>query len=143
MRTSAAEAIWEGGLREGEGRFKADSGAFEGSYSVATRFKEAPGTNPEELLAAAHAACLSMAIAHGLDERGSPPDLIEVRAYCTIDQTEGGSAVTGMRLVVRGRVRGIDEAGFAEVAEGAKSNCPISKVLMGNVELELDAQLEG
>lgn len=143
MRTSAAEAIWEGGLPGGEGRFKADSGAFEGEYSFATRFKEAAGTNPEELLAAAHASCLSMAIAHGLTERGSPPDLIETRAYCTIDESDGGFAVTKMRLVVRGRVRGVEADAFAEAAEGAKANCPISKALAANVELELDAQLEG
>lgn len=143
MRTSAAEAIWEGALPEGEGRFKADSGAFQGTYSVATRFKDAPGTNPEELLAAAHAACLNMAIAHGLGERGSPPDMIATRAYCTIEEIDGGFGVTKMRLVVRGRVRGVDDHVFAEVAERAKANCPISKALAGNVELELDAELEG
>lgn len=143
MRTSAAEAIWEGGVADGEGRFKADSGAFEGLYSFRTRFKEDPGTNPEELLAATHAACLSMAIAHGLGERGAPPDMIEARAYCTIDRGETGFAVTQMRLVVRGRVRGVDAATFLEIAEEAKVNCPISRALAGNVELELDAQLEG
>lgn len=143
MRTSAAAAVWEGGLPAGEGRFKADSSAFEGAYSFGSRFKEEAGTNPEELLAAAHASCLSMAIAHGLTERGSPPDMVETRAYCTIDESDGGFAVRRMRLVVRARVRGIEREAFAEAAEGAKSNCPISKALAGNVELELDAQLEG
>lgn len=143
MRTSAAEARWEGGLPDGEGRYKADSGAFEAEYSFGSRFKEAPGTNPEELLAAAHASCLSMAIAGRLTERGSPPDLIETRAYCTLEESEDGFAITGMRLVVRGRVRGIENEEFAELAEGAKASCPISKALAESVELELDARLEG
>lgn len=143
MRTSAAEAIWEGGFPDGEGRFKADSSSFEGTYSFATRFKDQAGTNPEELLAAAHASCLSMAISHGLTERGSPPDMVETRAYCTIEPTEGDSAVSRMRLVVRARVRGLEPQEFTEVAEGAKAGCPISKALAGNVEVELDARLEG
>ncbi len=143
MRTSSAEAVWEGGLPGGGGRFRADSGAFEAAYSLGTRFKDEPGTNPEELLAAAHASCLSMAIAGGLTRRDSPPDLVETRAYCTIDETDGGFAITRMRLVVRARVHGIDQSTFAEVAEGAKADCPISRALAGNLELELDAQLEG
>lgn len=143
MRTSSAEAVWEGGLPDGVGRFRAASGAFEGPYSFGTRFKEEPGTNPEELLAAAHASCLSMAIAGGLTKRGSPPDMIETQAHCTIQESDGGFAVTRMRLVVRGRVHGIDQAAFVEAAEEAKANCPISQALSGNVELELDAQLEG
>lgn len=143
MRTSAAKAVWEGDLPEGEGSFSADSGAFEGTYSFATRFKDAEGTNPEELLAAAHACCFSMAVAHTLAEDGNPADLVETRAYCTIDETDAGSAVTKMRLVVRGRARGVEQADFAAAAEDAKENCPISKVLKGNVEIELDARLEG
>jgi osmotically inducible protein OsmC len=143
MRTSAATAVWHGALKDGDGKFSADSGAFEAEYSAGSRFGEASGTNPEELLAAAHAACFSMALAHGLAEAGHDPDLIETRAYCTIDQAEGGFAVTNMRLVVRGRGRDLDQADFEAAAEQAKDGCPISKALKGNVTVEVDARLEG
>lgn len=143
MRRSVSTAVWRGDLKGGEGTFKADSGAFEAEYSAGTRFGEAPGTNPEELLAAAHASCFSMALAHALDEEGQQPDLIETRAFCTIDEAEdGGFEVTTMRLVTRARVRGGDPESFRKVAEAAKENCPLSKALAGNVAIELDAELE-
>lgn len=143
MRTSDAVAVWEGPLPDGEGTFRAGSGAFAGSYSFATRFGEASGTNPEELLAASHAACLSMALAHGLAEGGTPPERIETRARCTIEESDQGFSVTRMQLTVRGRVDGVDQEGFTRAAEGAKENCPISRALEGNVSFELDARLEG
>lgn len=142
MRTSESTAVWRGGLPEGEGSFRAGSGAFEGSYSFATRFKEAAGTNPEELLAAAHAACLAMAISHGLSQAGHIPERIQVRAACTIDSADDGFRVTRMHLEVHGVVPGLEESRFLEAAADAKENCPISKALAGNVQLELEATLE-
>lgn len=142
MRTSSSTAVWRGTLPEGEGEFRAHSGAFEGDYSFGTRFGDDPGTNPEELLAAAHAACYSMALANILAEGGHPADQIRTRASCTIDKTEGGPAVTRMHLEVRGRVPGADADAFSGAAAAAKDGCPISKAITGNVEIELDARLE-
>lgn len=143
MRTSAATAIWKGDLPSGEGTFRADSDAFESDYSFATRFRDTAGTNPEELLSAAHAACFSMALANGLAKAGHPPDLLETRAAATLDEVEGGFGVTRIRLTVRGRVHGIDAEAFARAAEEAKEGCPISRALKGNVRIEVQAELEG
>jgi osmotically inducible protein OsmC len=142
MPTSNAEAVWEGVLRTGRGRFKAGSGAFEGDYTFATRFESARGTNPEELIAAAHAACLSMALSAGLEKKGNPPTRISTRASCTVEKAGEGFKITKMRLEVRGKVPGIDEAGFRKAAEDAKQGCPVSTALKGNVQVELDARLE-
>ncbi|HKG34534.1 MAG TPA: OsmC family protein [Gemmatimonadales bacterium] len=142
MTTSNASAVWEGVLRSGRGHFKAGSGAFEGDYSFATRFEGARGTNPEELIAAAHAACLSMALSAGLEKRGTPATRISTKASCTVDKAGEGFKITRMRLEVRGKVAGLDQAGFARAAEEAKSGCPVSTALQGNVEMELDARLE-
>ena len=142
MRTSRATATWNGVLRSGNGVFSAGSGAFQGAYSFATRFESAEGTNPEELIAAAHASCLSMALSVGLEQAGTPPTSITTTASCTMDKVDGGSKITKMRLEVRGVVDGIDNAGFVAAAEGAKENCPVSKALAGNVIFELDAALE-
>jgi osmotically inducible protein OsmC len=142
MTTSKAEAVWEGGLKGGKGRFAAGSGAFSGAHSYTTRFESAPGTNPEELIAAAHAACLSMALSGGLEAAGTPATRITTRAACTIDKAGGGFRITRMRLEVRGVVPGIQAGAFREAAEQAKQGCPVSQALQGNVEMELDAQLE-
>jgi len=142
MTTSNASAVWEGVLRSGRGHFKAGSGAFEGDYSFATRFEGARGTNPEELIAAAHAACLSMALSAGLEKGGTPATRISTKASCTVDKAGEGFKITRMRLEVRGKVAGLDQAGFAKAAEEAKSGCPVSTALQGNVEMELDARLE-
>ncbi|MFL5448033.1 MAG: OsmC family peroxiredoxin [Gemmatimonadales bacterium] len=142
MTTSIANAVWEGGLRSGRGHFKAGSGAFEGDYSFATRFESARGTNPEELIAAAHAACLSMALSAGLEKDGTPATRISTKASCTVDKAGEGFKITRMRLEVRGKVAGLDQAGFAKAAEAAKNGCPVSTALKGNVEMELDARLE-
>lgn len=142
MPTSSAEAVWEGVLRSGRGRFKAGSGAFEGDYSFATRFEGARGTNPEELIAAAHAACLSMALSAGLEKAGTPATRITTRAACTVEKVGEGFKITRMRLEVRGKVPGVDQAAFAKAAEAAKQGCPVSTALQGNVKLELDARLE-
>jgi lipoyl-dependent peroxiredoxin len=142
MTTSIASAVWDGVLRSGRGHFKAGSGAFEGDYSFATRFENARGTNPEELIAAAHAACLSMALSAGLEKAGTPATRISTKASCTVDKAGEGFKITRMRLEVRGKVAGLDQAGFAQAAEAAKNGCPVSTALQGNVEMELDARLE-
>ena len=142
MPTSNANAVWEGGLRNGRGHFKAGSGLFEGDYSFPTRFEGARGTNPEELLAAAHAACLSMALSAGLEKAGTPPTRISTKASCTIEKMGEGFKITRVRLEVRGKVPGVDQQGFAQAAEAAKKGCPVSGALQGNVQFDLDAKLE-
>lgn len=142
MPTSNASAVWEGVLRSGRGHFKAGSGAFEGDYSFATRFESARGTNPEELIAAAHAACLSMALSAELEKNGAPATRISTNAACTVEKVGDGFKITRMRLEVRGKVPGIDQSKFAQAAETAKKGCPVSTALQGNVQMELDARLE-
>src|ERR687896_2220436 len=129
MPTSNAEAVWEGVLRSGRGHFKAGSGAFEGDYTFATRFENARGTNPEELMAAAHAACLSMALSAGLEKSGTPATRITTNAACTVEKVGDGFKITRMRLEVRGKVPGTDQSGFARAAEDAKKGCPVSTAL--------------
>ena len=136
MNTSSATATWEGGLRAGQGQFKGKSGMIQGTYSFPTRFEGAKGTNPEELIAAAHASCLSMALSAGLEQAGTPPTRIT-----TIDKVGDGFRITRMRLEVRGEVPGMDQASFAKAAEAAKEGCPVSQALKGNVPFELDARL--
>ena len=142
MPTSSASAVWEGVLRSGRGHFKSSSGAFEGDYSFATRFEGARGTNPEELIAAAHAACLSMALSAGLEKSGTPATRISTKASCTVEKAGEGFKITRMRLEVRGKVPGVDQAGFAKAAQAAKNGCPVSTALQGNVQFDLDAKLE-
>jgi osmotically inducible protein OsmC len=141
MTTSSATATWEGGLRAGRGRFDGKSGVIQGSYSFPTRFEGAQGTNPEELIAAAHASCLSMALSGILEKAGSSPTRITTTASATIDEVGGGFKITRMRLEVRGEVPVMDQAAFAKAAEAAKEGCPVSQALKGNVAFELDARL--
>jgi osmotically inducible protein OsmC len=141
MPTNTASAIWEGGLRQGRGHFSAGSGAFAADYSFRTRFEGAKGTNPEELIAAAHAACFSMALSAGLEAAGTPPTRVSTTAQCTVEKVGDGFKITKMRLETRGEVPGLDQAGFAKAAEAAKEGCPVSGALKGNVQLELDARL--
>ncbi len=141
MTVSTSSAMWQGGLKSGQGTFQAGSGSFHGSYSFPTRFEGAKGTNPEELLAAAHAACLSMALAAGLEKGGTPPHSITTTASCTMEMVGGGFKITTMKLMVRGRVPGLDQAGFAKAAEAAKEGCPVSGLFKGNIKMELDALL--
>jgi osmotically inducible protein OsmC len=141
MPTNTASATWEGGLRQGRGHFTAGSGAFEADYSFRTRFEGAKGTNPEELIAAAHAACFSMALSAGLEAAGTPPTRVSTTAHCTVEKVGDGFKITKMRLETRGEVPGLDQAGFAKAAEAAKEGCPVSGALKGNVQLELDARL--
>jgi osmotically inducible protein OsmC len=141
LPTSSSSAVWEGGLRTGRGHFTAASGAFGGDYSFRTRFEGEKGTNPEELIAAAHAACLSMALSAGLEAAKTPPKRISTTAACTIEKVGDGFRITRMRLEVRGEVPGLDDAGFRAAAQRAKDGCPVSQALQGNVPMELDARL--
>jgi osmotically inducible protein OsmC len=141
MTTSTATATWEGGLRKGRGQFSAKSGAFQGSYTFPTRFEGAKGTNPEELIAAAHASCFSMALSGILEQAGTPSTRLTTTASATTDKVGDGFKITRIRLEVRGEVPGIDQAAFAKAAEGAKEGCPVSQALKGNLAVELDARL--
>jgi osmotically inducible protein OsmC len=138
-----AKAVWNGDLRGGKGRIASSSGVLKDTpYSFATRFKDAPGTNPEELIAAAHAACYSMAFADTLSSKGYQPERIETRAICLLSPgEEGGFKITKMRLETRGQVPGIDETTFRQVAQEAERGCPVSNALRGGVEIELEASL--
>lgn len=141
MATSNAVATWEGKLKDGKGTFKAQSGVFSGAFSFGTRFEGKKGSNPEELIAAAHAGCFSMALSAALEKAGHPATRIETRAAVTIETVDGAPKVTKSALDVRGKVEGIDQAAFQQAAEGAKKNCPVSKALQGNVEITLQAKL--
>jgi osmotically inducible protein OsmC len=140
--TSQATAMWEGKLKDGRGNFKAASGAFSGPYTFATRFEGAKGTNPEELIAAAHAACFSMALSAGLERAGTPATRIETRAAATMDTVAGAPKITTIALSVRGKVAGVDQAKFQKAADEAKAGCPVSKLFAGNVTITLEAKLE-
>jgi osmotically inducible protein OsmC len=142
MPASTASATWQGGLKKGKGSFKGSSGVIGGDYSFATRFEGAKGTNPEELIAAAHASCLSMALSAELEKAGTTATSITTTATVTLEFPGGNPRLTKIRLVVRGKVAGIDQARFQQVAEEALNGCPISNVLKRNLEMELDAKLE-
>jgi lipoyl-dependent peroxiredoxin len=139
-----AHATWEGDLRSGNGSFDlTSSGTITGEpVTFASRFEPEAGgkTSPEELIAAAHATCLSMALANGLAQDGHPPTRLETEAVATLDQTDEGFRITKMHLTVRGEVDGIDDAGFQQAAQTAKEGCPVSNAL-GGVEISLDASL--
>ncbi|MGD8277245.1 MAG: OsmC family peroxiredoxin [Gemmatimonadota bacterium] len=142
MPQSTSSAVWEGTLRQGTGTFNAGSGAFSGAYSFPTRFEGAAGTNPEELIAAAHAACLSMALSGAIEKAGATPTRISTTATCTIEKQDAGFRITKMRLQVRGVVPGMDAAAFQQAAEAAKDGCPVSNALKNNVAFSLEATLE-
>jgi osmotically inducible protein OsmC len=142
MPTRNATARWEGGLMQGKGSFKGESEKIGGNYSFGTRFGSEAGTNPEELLAAAEAACFSMALGLGLEQNKTPAERIDTRAACTIDKVGDGFAITRMALKVHAKVPGIDRETFSRIAQATKDGCPVSKALKGNVALELEAVLE-
>jgi lipoyl-dependent peroxiredoxin len=141
MPTRNATAAWEGGLQKGKGNFKGESGAVGGSYSFGTRFGEEKGTNPEELLAAAEAACFSMALSGALEKEGATPTKVETRASCTVEKQGPGFKITTMKLVVRATASNIDEAKFQQVAQTTKAGCPVSVALAG-VKIDVEATLE-
>jgi osmotically inducible protein OsmC len=141
MPTRKANASWQGGLKAGTGSFRGESGSIGGAFSFGTRFGDAKGSNPEELLAAADAACYSMALSAELERAGTPPTKIETEAACTIDRVGEGFKITTMRLVVRAEVPGVEPAAFQRIAEATKTGCAISSALKGNVDIQLDAKL--
>jgi osmotically inducible protein OsmC len=140
MPTRSASAIWEGTLKDGKGKIKLGSGAFEGSYSFASRFEQGAGTNPEELIGGAHAGCFSMALAGILVQLGHAPKKIETSAQVTIERVGEGFKITRINLKTEAEVPGIEEKLFLEQAEKAKLNCPVSQALKG-VEISLQAKL--
>jgi osmotically inducible protein OsmC len=137
MPTSNADATWEGDLRSGEGRMQTESGAYDGEFSFATRFGDAEGTNPEELIAAAHAGCFSMALSNALDEEGYTPESVETSA--TVHLEDG--AIARIELVSEAHVPDIDEETFQAVAAEAKDGCPVSVALAAVESITLDATL--
>lgn len=136
-----ASAVWNGTLKEGNGTMTAPSGVLKDArYTWAQRFASDPGTNPEELVAAAHAGCFSMAFSGKLTTAGTPPEQINTTATVTLEKTDAGMTVTRVHLATRARVPGITAAQFAEHAESARATCPISRLL--NATITLDATLE-
>ena len=139
MPQRKGKAEWKGGLKDGRGTLSLGSGAFEGSYSFGSRFEEGSGTNPEELIGAAHAACFSMALAAALGKAGHDPKRVRTTANVDLDMSDG-PRIASITLDTEAEVPGIDESEFLEQAEGAKRNCPVSKALAA-VDIRLNARL--
>ncbi|TDR90468.1 OsmC family protein [Enterovirga rhinocerotis] len=142
MAVKKAKAIWKGTGKDGDGRLTSESGVLDNTaYSFKTRFENEKGTNPEELVAAAHAGCFAMALAFALQKAGLTPNSLEVDAAVSLDPDGGGFKVSKSALTLVADVPGVDQAAFDEIAKGAKEGCPISKLL--NAEITLDATLKG
>ncbi len=136
-----ASAVWKGGLKDGKGTISSDSGVLKDTkYSFSTRFEGEPGTNPEELIAAAHAGCFSMALSAQLGGAGITPEQISTQAAVSLEKVDAGFAITAVHLTVRARIPGADQAKFMEAANNAKAGCPVSKVLIAKITMV--AQLE-
>ena len=140
MATRTASAVWDGGgLKAGKGTFKTAAG-IGGQYNFGSRFENGVGSNPEELLAAAHAACYSMALAASLEKEGKPPKRVETDGACTVDMVDGKPKITTMKLTVRATVPGMDPDKFQQVARATKDGCPVSGALKA-LDIQLDARL--
>ena len=136
-----ASAVWTGGLKDGNGKISTDSGVLSDTqYSFSTRFEDGIGTNPEELIAAAHAGCFSMALSGQLGQAGLTADSIKTTATVRLEKTDTGFAITSVHLEVRAKVPGADQQAFETAANNAKAGCPVSKVL--KAEITMDASLE-
>ena len=140
MATRKANAVWEGGLQSGNGKVSLGSGAFEGSYSFKSRFEEGSGTNPEELVGAAHAGCYSMALSAGLEQAGYSPESVRTEAHVHLKKEGEGFTIHKIDLKTEAKIPNISEEDFQQQAKGAKENCPVSKALAG-VDISLDAKL--
>lgn len=140
MPTRNAKAIWNGDLKKGKGNMSFGSGAYEGAYTFKSRFEEGTGTNPEELIGAAHAGCFSMALAGDLADAGFSPESVNTNADVILESVDGDPAITTIVLNTKANVPDIDDDTFQEIAEGAKKNCPVSKALAG-VNIKLNAEL--
>jgi osmotically inducible protein OsmC len=137
---SKGNAEWKGDLRSGSGTFTAGD-TIQGDFSFKSRFEDGPGANPEQLIAAAHASCFSMALSNGLAEAGTPVDSVKTDATVTLRIVDGAPTITSIALTTVGQVPGLDEDGFKAAAEDAKKNCPVSKALTGVPEITLEASL--
>ena len=142
MPTRNASAVWNGDLMKGAGNVKLGSGAFEGQYNFSSRFESGTGTNPEELLGAAHAACFSMALSAGLGGAGFKPQRVSTTAKVTVEKVGEGFKITKIQLNTEASVPGIDPGKFQEIAKATKTGCPVSQAL-ASVPMELDAKLVG
>ena len=141
MPKRKAAASWEGALQDGHGTMRMASGSYEGPYSFQSRFEEGDGTNPEELIAAAHAGCFSMALSGELGQAGHDPQSVETTATVQIDKVPEGFAISRIQLDTRARVPGIDADEFQRIAEAAKQGCPVSQALAAVDTIELNAEL--
>ena len=141
MPARTSSAVWNGDLQQGQGTMKVGSGAWEGPYSFKSRFEDGKGTNPEELIAAAHAGCFSMALSAALSKAGHPPTRVATTAKVGLEKGGDGFRIPNIHLATQAKVDGIDDAEFQKIADEAKHNCPVSKVLSG-AEITLDAKLE-
>lgn len=136
-----ASAVWEGGLKDGKGRISTDSGVLSDTqYSFSTRFEEGKGTNPEELIAAAHAGCFSMALSGQLGNAGMTAESINTTAAVTLEKTEAGFTITAVHLDVTAKIPGADQQAFETAANNAKAGCPVSRLL--NAQITMEARLE-
>jgi len=140
MPVRNAEATWNGGLKDGKGSVKLGSGAYEGQYSFSSRFESGTGTNPEELIAAAHAGCYSMALSAGLGGAGFKPESVHTTAAVSIEKVGAGFKITKIHLKSEAKVPGIDAAKFQEIATATKAGCPVSQALSAT-PIELEAKL--
>jgi lipoyl-dependent peroxiredoxin len=140
MPTREAQAEWQGNLARGSGTMSFGSGAWEGAYTADSRFEEGEGTNPEELIAAAHAGCFSMAFALALSQAGHEPDSVRTTARVSIEKDDGGFSITSSKLSTEVEVEGVSEDEFQKLADEAKQGCPVSKAL-GGIEIGLEAKL--
>jgi osmotically inducible protein OsmC len=141
MPTRTSDAIWNGTLREGRGHMRFGGGAYDGEFTWRSRFSDGGGTNPEELIAAAHAGCFSMALSGDLVKAGFAPKMIRTSAEVHLDQVDGRWTITEIELTCGAEVPGIDDATFQKIAEGTRTGCPVSRALSA-VKITLDATLQ-
>lgn len=141
MPTRNSSAVWEGNLRDGKGTMKLGSGSYEGAYTYASRFESGKGTNPEELIGAAHAGCFSMALASGLSKSGHDPRRISTTARVSLTKGDSGFRITAIELETEASVPGLDKNDLQKHAEDAKKNCPVSRALSEEISITVQAKL--
>ena len=142
MPTRSGSAVWRGDLQSGDGNLTVGDGVFEGAYSFKSRFEEGEGTNPEELIAAAHAACFAMAFSNILDGEGHTPESVEASARVVLKEVDGAPTLARIELKADGKVPGIDDDEYQRLAEQAKKDCPVSRALGAVPEIQLEATLK-
>lgn len=139
-----ASAVWQGGIKDGIGSISVETGVLkEAPYGFKARFEDGPGTNPEELIGAAHAGCFTMALSGELGKAGLTADSLQTKATVTLDKVPGGFSISKIHLDLVGKVPGTDQAGFEKIANDAKVGCPVSKLFKGNAEITLTVSLQG